>query len=84
MENAFKFVGGDYQMEIEATVEDGNIAFMIENSVPLIKSIAAKEGGIGLENLKRRLDLLYPGKHSLNLEKKDNSFVAELKVQYEH
>lgn len=84
VENAFKFVGGDYNMEIEGRVMDGNIEFMVANSMPLIKRAEAKEGGIGLENLKRRLNLLYPGKHSLNLEKKDNSFLAELKLQYEH
>lgn len=83
VENAFKFVGGDYKMAIEAKVEGDNIGFRVENSVPELKQVPQKAGGIGLENLKRRLDLLYPGKHSLRLEKKDDHFTAELKVQYE-
>jgi LytS/YehU family sensor histidine kinase len=83
VENAFKFVGGEYVMLIAAKVEDGQIEFKVENSVPLIKQTESKAGGIGLENLKRRLDLLYPDKHSLKLEKDGNNFKAELKLEYE-
>jgi two-component system, LytTR family, sensor kinase len=83
VENAFKFVGGEYKMVIEARVDGDNIEFRVENSIPELKQVPQKAGGIGLGNLKRRLDLLYPGKHSLNLERKDNHFTAELKVQYE-
>jgi two-component system LytT family sensor kinase len=83
VENAFKFVGGDYEMLVAAKVENGHIEFKVENSVPLIKQSEPKTGGIGLENLKRRLDLLYPGKHSLSLENGDNHFKAELTLEYE-
>jgi len=83
VENAFKFVGGAYQMHIEAKVEDNNIEFRVENSVPVLKQTEAKAGGIGLENLKRRLNLLYPGKHLLKLDKEEGNFVAQLKIQYE-
>jgi two-component system, LytTR family, sensor kinase len=83
VENAFKFIGGDYQMEIEAKVGNGYIEFRVANSVPVLKQTEPKAGGIGLENLKRRLNLLYPGKHSLQLDKEDGNFIAELKVQYE-
>jgi hypothetical protein len=83
VENAFKFVGGEYRMLIEAKVEDGQIGFRVENSVPIIKQAETRAGGIGLENLKRRLDLLYPGKHTLTLEKEGSNFKAELKLDYE-
>ena len=83
VENAFKFVGGDYEMLVAAKVENGHIEFKVENSVPQIKQNEPKAGGIGLENLKRRLDLLYPGKHSLSLENGGNYFKAELKLEYE-
>ncbi|MBV8391072.1 MAG: histidine kinase [Mucilaginibacter sp.] len=83
VENAFKFVGGDYDMLIEARVEDNQIDFRVENSVPQLKQTEKKAGGIGLENLKRRLDLLYPGRHSLILENSGDHFKAELKLEYE-
>jgi LytS/YehU family sensor histidine kinase len=83
VENAFKFIGGDYQMLVEAKVEGDQIEFRVENSIPAVNPVPAKAGGIGLENLRRRLNLLYPGKHSLTLEKGDHDFKAELKVRYE-
>ena len=83
VENAFKFVGGDYEMQVEAKVTNGQIDFKVENSVPQLKETVKKAGGIGLENLKRRLDLLYPGKHSLLLENSGDYFKAELKLEYE-
>ena len=83
VENAFKFVGGDYEMCVEAKVIDGRIDFKVENSIPQLKQVEKKVGGIGLENLRRRLDLLYPGKHSLLLENNGDHFKAELKLEYE-
>lgn len=84
VENAFKFVGGEYHMLIEAKVKGNKIGFKVENSTPsLAIKTETNAGGIGLENLKRRLDLLYPCKHTLNLEKIDNNFIAELEVEYE-
>jgi sensor histidine kinase YesM len=83
VENAFKFIGGDYVMNIDAKLQDDEIVFKVENAVPNFKIPAAKAGGIGLENLKRRLDLLYPGKYSLQTGLDDDTFTAELKLKYE-
>jgi two-component system, LytTR family, sensor kinase len=83
VENAFKFIGGDYKMDISTEVKDNAIVFKVENSVPGFREKSEKAGGIGLENLKRRLDLLYPGKHTFSAQKQGNSFVAELKLNYE-
>jgi LytS/YehU family sensor histidine kinase len=83
VENAFKFVGGDYKLAIEAKADDKQICFRVENSVPEFESPAIRKGGIGLENLKRRLDLLYPHKYSFFTKKEDGTFTAELKLEYE-
>ena len=83
VENAFKFVGGEYQMLVEARVAGNQIEFKIENSVPVTEPAKTNAGGIGLENLKRRLDLLYPNKHSLKLEKENDHFRAILKLEYD-
>lgn len=81
VENAFKFIGGAYQMTINATLNNDYIEFYIENSVPAIINI--ETGGIGLENLKRRLNILYPERHVLSLEKTADSFKVTLKIKYE-
>jgi two-component system LytT family sensor kinase len=77
VENAFKYVGGDYQMDINATGSDKHVTFFIENSIPPVIP-SKKEGGIGLENLKRRLELLYPGKHELIIKKENEKFGVSL------
>ena len=83
VENAFKFIGGDYKLNIQTGLKDKQIVFRVENSVPEFESPAIRKGGIGLENLRRRLDLLYPGKHSLYTKKEGDTFIAELKLEYE-
>jgi len=83
VENAFKFIGGDYKLNIQTGLKDKQIIFRVENSVPEFESPAIRKGGIGLENLRRRLDLLYPGKYSLYTKKEGDTFIAELKLEYE-
>ena len=41
-----------------------------------------ESGGLGIQNLKRRLELLYPGKHELNTNKEENTYQTMLKLQY--
>jgi hypothetical protein len=79
VENAFKYVGGEYQIDIALNKKDGELTFTVENSVPGEISFQ-KKGGIGLENLRRRLELLYPGKHSFGIRIRNNSYFAELKL----
>lgn len=83
VENAFKFVGGDYQLFVSVRLLDNFIVLNVENSVSLTRKEVNKAGGIGLENLKRRLDLLYHGRHQLTIEDEGNYFKAELKIGYE-
>jgi len=81
VENAFKYVGGDYHLRIKVCVMEKNIRLRVENSVPAEIPVK-KESGIGLENLRRRLELLYPGRHSLKAEMSGASFVAEMTIEY--
>jgi two-component system LytT family sensor kinase len=83
VENAFKFIGGNYKLAIAAQLLDDQIVFRVENSMPQFAKPISKSSGIGLENLKRRLDLLYPGKHTLLTTTDNDNFTAELKLHYE-
>ncbi|WP_052273223.1 sensor histidine kinase [Flavihumibacter solisilvae] len=79
VENAFKYVGGDYHMKVELKNNADNIELLVENS---INNNAAQHtvGGLGLESLKRRLELLYPATHTLQLEEVNNVYTAKLTI----
>lgn len=82
IENAFKF-GVSYQEEsfitITLLVENSKIILTVENSVN--KSEAQQEhSGIGLANLKKRLDLLYKTSYSLGIEETLTTYKVELKI----
>jgi len=86
VENAFKYAGGDYHITIEANKENEYLRFAVANSIPtettwIKENSDQSRSGIGLENLKRRLELLYPGKHTFSTTKKDNTFFAEIQLQ---
>jgi two-component system LytT family sensor kinase len=83
VENAFKYAGGDYHITIEASKENDQLRFAVANSVPAETPWIKDQSrtGIGLENLKRRLELLYPGRHTFTTTKKDNTFFAEIQLQ---
>ncbi|HVU55537.1 MAG TPA: histidine kinase [Puia sp.] len=81
VENAFKYVGGEYWIHIDAGVDDNELCFHVANAIPSEIPVPVKKaGGIGLENLSRRLQLLYPEKHTLRIEKTEKEFRADLKI----
>ncbi len=85
VENAFKH-GVKHERkkaEIEIKVSDNQwIVFSISNSVP---SVSRKEekGGIGLKNLKDRLDKLYGQKYNLDILKTEGNFRVALTIMDE-
>jgi len=81
VENAFKFIGGAYRMQVLATLKGTSINFVVENSTVARPESVKKPGGIGLENLSRRLKLLYPEQHHLHFEQTDETFRADLRIQ---
>lgn len=87
IENAFKHskVEDIEKGWIKISVEtlQKNIIFKISNSKP-IKSIQKdKVGGIGLNNVKRQLELLYPNKHELSIHDDTDKFDVFLKINTE-
>lgn len=85
VENAFKHgveqIADNAFLKISIDVTNGKLVFIVENNVKE-KSKKTKPG-IGLKNLRKRLELIYPKKHTLELEKKEYLFKAALKIDLE-
>ncbi|WP_343744436.1 histidine kinase [Chitinophaga sp.] len=79
VENAFKYAGGEYWINISASLRNDWLVFHVSNAIPAIE-MKQKKGGIGLENLRRRLALLYPGKHELAICTSRENYSADLKI----
>lgn len=83
LENAFKH-GVESLTEngfiyIRMSVDNGLIHFEIENNFE--ETEANKSVGIGIDNLKQRLALLYPNKHKMQIEVKDSVYKFNLKIE---
>jgi len=60
--------------------ENGHFTFTAENSKETVKT-TERPGGIGLVNVKRRLELLYPGKHTLSIQNDPEKYKIELTLK---
>lgn len=58
--------------------DNGKLVFTCENSIPKIKSI--KSGGLGLKNIKRQLELLYPQRYKLDIAERETEFCIKLEL----
>ncbi len=86
VENAFKHVsrgaGAGNFIRIHLSVEGSTLELDVSNSCDAAPPAGdtLKAGGIGLANVKKRLELLYPGCHHLQLERRDGVFRALLRL----
>ena len=81
IENAFKHgIANDPIMPIslKINIEDGKLYFFIQNKKHSHNRDAS--GGIGLMNVKRRLDLLYPGKYNLDIRDETDTYTVQLSL----
>ncbi len=81
IENSFKHGSiqkGILQIYIEIKEDLGVVHFRIKNSNAVD---TYSQGGIGLENIKKRLELLYPNKYKLSIDTNDNDFEVYLQLK---
>jgi two-component system, LytTR family, sensor kinase len=83
VENAFKHVSrdsvGSNWIKIRLGLREQQLDFHVSNSASLFAVIdVLNYGGIGLKNVQRRLDLMYPDQYELDIQKDDGVFTAKL------
>jgi two-component system, LytTR family, sensor kinase len=85
VENAFKH-GTDYAdqpiIDINLAVRDGKLVFLVKNNYEEGTAASKDEtSGIGLNNVRSRLTLLYPDRHELSIQTDNNLFNVNLTLQ---
>lgn len=89
IENCFKHGLGNQIsrgfVNIRLIVRGKDIDLRIENSKAeaMPKQVHPRSGGIGLVNVRRRLDLLYPNRYQLNVDDAPSTYTVKLKLRLE-
>ncbi len=85
VENSFKHgIKGDIEntfVEIELTANDDSVHFCVENNKGSSEQTEkGRSGGVGLKNIKNRLELIYPEKHKFDVAASENTFKVTLEI----
>ncbi len=83
VENCFKHTMNshikDITILVHSEIKEGIFTFTTENNyTPKLSTI--QESGVGLQNITRRLELLYPGKYTLHNEVIDEKYKMKLTI----
>ncbi len=85
LENAFKHGignnGGDSWITVSLTVSNGTLNYRVANSLlPQSEKTVREASGLGLANVRRRLDLSYPDKYNLDVAEADKRYRVHLHI----
>ncbi|WP_316738651.1 sensor histidine kinase [Pedobacter aquatilis] len=81
IENAFKhgvFKNHEHPIEILITIEQQAFHLHLRNRINIAKK--DRTGGIGLVNVQRRLELIYPNRYELLIDQQTDTFIVDLKI----
>ncbi len=83
VENSFKHgvraVTDQFYIHINLKVSDDNLTFTVDNSKPKqVENQSSDSIRLGLNNVRRRLELLYPDKHTLEISDKPDRYLVTL------
>lgn len=82
VENAFKhgnLIDGFLEVVIDIQLVESSLYFSIHNTVKRDEE-ASEKPGIGLQNLIKRLNLIYPNQYKLDIKNDGDWFVVELRI----
>ena len=86
VENAFKHgvtFQGDTDINISLRISENRLVFYVSNKIARQGEMPGKNGsGIGLKNVVRRLELLYPDRHKLSVTDDGNLYQVELMINF--
>ncbi|MEQ8812829.1 MAG: histidine kinase, partial [Imperialibacter sp.] len=84
VENAFKhgFMQDDQQLFLSISIhtKGERLYLTVANSFSKNEKEAGQLGGVGLSNVRKRLELLYPGSHELRIGNNEQHFIVNLEL----
>jgi hypothetical protein len=84
LENAFKHGVSNNSpkawVNISIELQHGQCIYVVENSKPTEVMPTNEKSGIGLQNVQRRLELSYPGKHQLTIDDNADRYLVKLNI----
>ncbi len=84
VENCFKHgasvMRGQQWIRLYINIDEDNLDFKLSNSKPMDVIDTNNKKGIGLANVQKRLQLIYPGKHLLEIESTNDTYIVHLQV----
>jgi two-component system, LytTR family, sensor kinase len=83
VENALKHgitLNNETRIRIRFRISPEQVIFEIENSKPEQPLSHTVKGGIGIANISRRLDLLYPSKYRLDIDNERSAYKVRLSI----
>ena len=87
VENSFKhgvsMMRGSQWIKLELTLQDKWLYFYISNSKPIQPVTRNHKAGMGLLNVQKRLQLLYPDRHFLKIESINDVYNVHMKLKLE-
>lgn len=82
IENCFKHgraVNSILSIQIRLTVQHNHLQLAVSNSCSELEEKLSPKG-IGIDNIRQRLAILYPNRHELNFEKIDTTYHVDLQI----
>jgi sensor histidine kinase YesM len=87
VENAFKHGIGmlpDPIIDVSITAEASKLYMEVMNGIAPVRTWPStsdkRDSGIGLANVRRRLELIYPENHVLKIEETEHTYIAKLQI----
>lgn len=83
VENAFKHgftLKHNTEIKIDLMIYKNQLNFKVFNTIHRKKSFKTEQSGIGIQNVKQRLELLYPGEYNLEINESEHHYETLLKI----
>jgi hypothetical protein len=85
IENSFKHSNFEDKVNgwinISIKVQEDSLLMLLKNSASLTAVKKDETGGVGMENVKKRLSLIYPDEHTLSIKQDSEKYTVELNLK---